>query len=55
MTVTAIKPKLTSAFERYGYVHALDQFGNQMVEYQGAFTEVREKIEAQGITIERRF
>lgn len=46
-------PVLTSARETFGYVHALDQYGQQMVEFQGPYTEVREKIEAAGVVIER--
>lgn len=54
MTVTTLRPVLTSAREFRGYVHAFDQHGQQMPEYQGPFTEVREAIERAGVTIERR-
>ncbi len=48
------KPVLTSAFMISGYVFALDQYGKQMPDYQGPYTEVRKLIEEQGIEIERR-
>lgn len=48
-----IKPKLTSARLLYGTVIALDQCGWQMVEFSGPYSEVRERIEAAGVTISR--
>lgn len=55
MTITTLRPVLTSArrIGDTGHVMALDQFGQQIPELCGPFTEVREAIEAAGVTIER--
>lgn len=45
--------KLTSARLLYGTVIALDQNGQQMVEFSGAYSKVAKMIAAEGVTIAR--
>ncbi len=51
--MNALNPKLTEARLLYGTVIALDQNGQQMVEFSGPYSEVRELIEREDVAISR--
>jgi hypothetical protein len=51
--VTLVNQKLASARLLYGTVIALDQHGQQMPDFSGAYSRVHKAIEAEGVTITR--